>query len=495
MSWVAIAGLVCAAQTTPDTMPPNSWLSVPNTKMSAVAPAPGQFPGTWAIVGPNSVIIAWCGGALDTRRNRLVLWGGGHADYYGNELYSFDIPTLRWSRLNDPFVNPVMDEEVNADGTPNSRHTYGGLTYIAHADRFFGQAGALAGSGFARCDRTWTFDFAAGRWEDRKPPGATAGGGAGVTCSYDPTTRKVWWGCDSTTAPGGLWSYDYDSNAWTRHSSDNIYEHTSTVDTKRGLWVAVGNGQVVAYDLRSGNFTQQTWTTTGAGALIAKTAPGVDYDPVSDRIVAWHGGAVYALDLDTKVWTAYNPPGAPPTTGNGIYNRWKYVPSVNAFIVVTDWEENVHFYKFTAGGGVPPSSDTTPPVVTITSPGSGPAPSNPATVTGTASDAGGITSVTWTNAATGASGTATGTTSWTADIPLVAGANVITVTATDMAGNSASATVTLDVAGGVPAPTPPPANREGKNGDGALNDGLCGLLGAEGLVLAAAALLLKGRFR
>jgi hypothetical protein len=91
--------------------------------------------------------------------------------------------------------------------------------------------------------------------------------------------------------------------------------------------------------------------------------------------------------------------------------------------------------------------DTTPPTLTITSPSSGPAFSSPATVTGTASDAGGISQVTWSNGLTGQSGTATGTTNWSAKVPLGPGSNVITITATDLAGNSATSTVTLSFAG------------------------------------------------
>src|SRR6185436_15194273 len=53
------------------------------------------------------------------------------------------------------------------------------------------------------------------------------------------------------------------------------------------------------------------------------------------------------------------------------------------------------------------------------------------TLTGTAADANGIARVTWTNDRGGA-GTTKGTTAWTADgIPLKAGLNTITITATD----------------------------------------------------------------
>jgi len=389
------------AQTTPDTMPVNTWLAVPNTHMRSVAPTNGQFAGTWGTSGPTAVIVAWGGAALDTKRSRLVLWGGGHADYYGNELYAFDVPTLSWQRLTNPTVNPVMDQEVNADGTPNSRHTYGGLAYIAHADRFFGQAGALAGIGFANCSRTWTFDFVAKQWANRNPA-TTPGGGIGGNCSYDPATRKVWW-CSASGSFAGLWSYDYDTNAWAKHNSDNFYYYSSAIDTKRGVMVVVGNGEIFSYAIGSGNYTKSAWTTTGGNALLANSNPGFDYDPITDRFVGWCGGAVYALDPVTKVWTSYNPPGAPIVTGlyptegpgyqTGIYGRWRYVPSVNAFALVTSIDDDVHFYKFSAGGGNQPPGDITPPTCGLSAPATNATLTGQVTVSATASDANGVVGV------------------------------------------------------------------------------------------------------
>jgi hypothetical protein len=329
-------------QITPETMSANSWLSVTNTPMGAVAPTYGQFPGTWGVGGPSQVIGAWGGAALDTKRSQLILWGGGHADYYGNELYAFDIPTLSWSRITDPFINPVLDQEVNADGTPNSRHTYSGLAYISHADRFFGIGGSLAGIGFAGCNRTWTFDFTTNKWSDRNPVSGPATG-FGFNCSYDSTTKKVWLGTIT-----GLWSYDYNQNIWMNHNSDNFYYHTSTMDTKRGTYVVVGNGEVFSYDIANGNYVKNVWSTTGGDRFIANGQIGFDYDPVSDRYVGFSSDSVYALDPVTKTWTAYGPAGAPGVP-NGIFGRWRYVPSVNAFILVTSASDDVHFYKFSAG--------------------------------------------------------------------------------------------------------------------------------------------------
>ena len=110
--------------------------------------------------------------------------------------------------------------------------------------------------------------------------------------------------------------------------------------------------------------------------------------------------------------------------------------------------------SFTAAGdtltrivtGTGSGTDTAAPTVTITTPTANPtfSTTNPLlNLGGTAADNVGVTQVTWANSR-GGSGTASGTTSWTASgIVLQLGANVLTVTARDAAGNTATDSVTV----------------------------------------------------
>jgi hypothetical protein len=106
--------------------------------------------------------------------------------------------------------------------------------------------------------------------------------------------------------------------------------------------------------------------------------------------------------------------------------------------------------------------DTTPPTVAIASPTSGDTyaatsatPNLP--IGGTSSDNAAVTQVTWQNSL-GGSGVASGTSAWNATVPMLLGTNVITVTATDAAGNRATdvLTVTYTLASPAPAPAPVP---------------------------------------
>ena len=342
-------------------MSANSWKEVDNTQLADVAPSSSEYPFL-ASRGTIKGLLAWSGAAFNSKQNQLVVWGGGHADYLGNELYAFDVNNLRWIRLTNP-SQPNLCNQINNDGTPNSRHTYNGLAYIEHANRLFASGGALAClDGGCGADMTWVFNFSTNQWTNRSPSHRPHTQCENLSV-YDPETKKVWWFDGITGQSNGLWSYDYDSNQWTKHNSDLLVRRTAVVDTNRGFLVVVGKGEVLAYDIRNSNFTKQIWNTTGGSSFISQEKPGLAYDPTTDRIVGWAGGSVYALNLETKVWSSYNASGAPTPNPTGVFGLWRYVPNVNAFIVVSSVNNNVHFYKFSTGLGAPPdpSVDITPP--------------------------------------------------------------------------------------------------------------------------------------
>jgi hypothetical protein len=81
-------------------------------------------------------------------------------------------------------------------------------------------------------------------------------------------------------------------------------------------------------------------------------------------------------------------------------------------------------------GGPPSLAIVTPSITTLST------ASASVTVSGVASSSAGVRSVTW-STNFGASGTASGTTSWSATIPLITGSNAITILATDAAGRTA----------------------------------------------------------
>jgi hypothetical protein len=173
-----------------------------------------------------------------------------------------------------------------------------------------------------------------------------------------------------------------------------------------------------------GSFAEQTFTVsnTGGGTISGSASVVAPFSIVSGSPFTLSGvGATQAVNVRFT-----------PTTTTTVSTNLSFTASGG-----------------TIGGivtGTGTGSDTTPPKVTMTSPTSSltyTATGSSLTLQGTASDNVGVTQVTWVNSR-GGSGTATGTSSWIASaIALQLGSNVLTVTARDAAGNTATANLTV----------------------------------------------------
>ena len=345
------------------TLTPGTWCYVANSPMRGVAyqwPTGATYSGNG--IGVEGVMDLWSGGAYDTKRDRLMVWGGGHNGYGGNEIYAFEVNTLRWSRLYDPVV-PSRCVAQYSDGSPASSHSYGFVEYLANVDRFAAfETGAwcLDGIGFPAAH---AYNPANASWE-RWPDNPVAGY---AQSAYDPVSGHVWVKGNS----GRCYVAEFDPLAkkWQIRSDwEGCYAYypTMVVDYDRRLLIAIGEGKQWAWDIsKPGILTRINLKTGGNQAIVNASAPGLAYDPVSKRVVGWYSGAeVYSLNTETWQWelTLAAANAVIPTTPNlrGTYGRFRYVPSKNAFIVVNRVDENVYFYKLSTGGGIPrPKSPTT----------------------------------------------------------------------------------------------------------------------------------------
>ena len=81
---IALAPVLCLAGGLPDGL---GWHELPNTQIRPLCPSDALYPGISGNTCCDSVIIAWGGAAFDVVGNRLLITGGGHGDYAGNEVY------------------------------------------------------------------------------------------------------------------------------------------------------------------------------------------------------------------------------------------------------------------------------------------------------------------------------------------------------------------------------------------------------------------------
>jgi hypothetical protein len=138
-------------------MPSDTWTSIPNTSFAPFCTA-HENPAVVAVEGCVAVINDWSGGTFDDGDHRMILWGGGHDGYWGNEVYAFTLSTMSWSLLTTatPLTAAQTSVDPLYDGNPDSRHTYDGLAYVSDLRAMYAWGGSGASNGFS-LDTGWLF--------------------------------------------------------------------------------------------------------------------------------------------------------------------------------------------------------------------------------------------------------------------------------------------------------------------------------------------------
>ena len=365
---------LASAQSIPTTL---GWYQIPNTKLRSVCPNPSTYPQIQGIEGCSAIVEDWSGGAFDSARNRLLILGGGHGGYAGNEVYALDLDTLTMERLNEPST-VVRDGCTNngtyADGKPVARHTYNHLEYLPNQDSVFLWGGGQWQSGCAGQGDTWLFNLTNLSWTleiaNTNPTGPSANFGRGA--AYDPNTGLVYLRDDFD-----LYSYNPVTNAWIKRSSSsfgmNDYK-TGVIDPVRKKYFLHGdvsgtNPTLYWYDISSPTATVpiQSGQTSGCAGFIGNYKAGIAYDPAQNRIVGWNGGnTIYILNPDTLSCTTVSYSGGPTTSvANGTFGRFRYSPSLNVFVVCNSVDADCYALRLTSGTTPPPPPPPPPPTGSV----------------------------------------------------------------------------------------------------------------------------------
>jgi len=360
VSQAAQGNVAKPAPSSPEDLNTVGWHQLPNTKLASVCP-----PNTeqYAFRSRcNNVIAAWSGGIADQKRNRLIIWGGGHNDYYGNELYALDLNEMKLTRLNDPSPLAASSPPLPCvaqlpDGKPNARHTYGGLSYIAHADLMYAFGGIVACTSGGGTNDTWTLNLETLKWTrmdiPNKSPARTINGV--IMSDYDPNSKLVF--LHNTR---DFYAYDVQTNKYDRHQYDArevSYHMSAVIDPVRELFLMFGGAQdgtggggvKVIHIGPKGNFQTQDWNSQvkGCEGLLGAAYPGLAFDPVQRLVVGWGGGdTVYLFNPDTKSCSSLTysgGPGAPQA--DGTHGRFRYFEKLDAFALVNDYAQNAYILR------------------------------------------------------------------------------------------------------------------------------------------------------
>ncbi|HLP41487.1 MAG TPA: hypothetical protein VK465_08275, partial [Fibrobacteria bacterium] len=179
------------------------WYEVPNSNLDAVAQTP-KPPG-WSYFRD---IMDYNGGAFDTRRNRLLVTLGGYTAYAGNEVYAFDVDSLKWFRIKNGSTYYDKDDTLfayykNGGAVPDSQqprpgYTFDQIEYDSTSDNLH-----IFGVPFAyKNGTTWRnihrLNLSTLNWSYGGDIGHDIYGGS--VSARDPATGKIWFLGNGTTS-------------------------------------------------------------------------------------------------------------------------------------------------------------------------------------------------------------------------------------------------------------------------------------------------------
>src|SRR5271157_2182425 len=367
------------------------WRELANTKMTSVCL--GDVPnGMYADRSMTTTtnynfncnnLVPWSGGAGDDVNQQLIVWGGGHSDYAGNEVFVLKLNgTPSWQRFTNPtypipntydgkaweglqpyYVLLGSGGQYQPGASPSSRHTYNSLQYVPYQNKLYSFGGGVANiGGFS--SETWTLDMATKTWTMLGPPFSKSPGYP--TTAYNPRNGHIVMHDKSWS----LLDFDPHSKKWTTLSSQLHVNDgtTAAVDPVNNLLVIVGGGAaypsvsnyrtVQVFSLSSHNW--QAWNNSGCdlvyydGGFVWDSALGlmVGYPGGGDQIyllntgpndlMTKYGSVASHKCLDVTVSAAPNPvkgvdypedPEGAGSSNHGIFGRFAYPPSLDLFVV------------------------------------------------------------------------------------------------------------------------------------------------------------------
>ncbi len=373
---------------------------------------------TWVQVSQGDVtapanIMSYSGGWYDPQNHQFCIFGGGHWDYSGNEVWCLDIATLSWQEMYAPDVvttqggdqgaynnydnsrypgalfNPAGESIANAN--PASKHTYDQMEYVEGLGPVI-WGGYAWGDGVTTgwcdmCDDTWAFNFTTTNWQylydgTNPSPNTTAGVGASA---YSSTSNLLY-----SLVQGNTWTFNPVNNRWaqinTTGNAPYSIEMTMEYDSKRNVLYTFGgtypdNPNLYRFDIATSTWTQLSPSGTGPGVNTVR-GPGVAYDEANDVLLVYKNGNIWAYNPNDNNWAQYSPTVRPASGGYDPYGRFRYDPINNGawLHILENGQHTTWFYRF-SNSGTPP---TQPPAPTVSF------SANPLSV-----PAGGQTTLTW----------------------------------------------------------------------------------------------------
>lgn len=345
-------------------------MAVPMSSLSELITT--MQPGTWSLANQNTfnsvwtppehrvgnnisgIIRAWSSFAWDSNRGDMILYGGGHANYAGNDVYIWHSSNLQWERASLPTQVEQVTVGAHSDwltvdngATPSSAHTYDNSVFLPNLDRFLSFGGYSYGQGSAylkvgsngQFANTGPYLFNPNLADGNKVGGATGTGvdpttvggnmwqnrdnaisgsfGSGMAVAAQENGKDVIYSIRELYTPGdSLYKYvindidDPSKDTWTLVgtpvSSTIRGQGAAAIDTANNIIVRTGVNNFNLYgtpvsidffywDLNQAGVSQEksfnvTDNTGGTFPFANISSMGLQYDPVGERFMLWGDG-------------------------------------------------------------------------------------------------------------------------------------------------------------------------------------------------------------
>jgi hypothetical protein len=356
----------------------SEWTTLPNSTLTASGIGwAGTHPG--GTDNYEAVVNAWGGGILNTvgvhhggafvSGTFLVLFGGGHGNYGGNELYAYgplEADSPIWRRLTNPTI-PPPDDVARVGGYPVSRHTYDSLVYLPTLNKMLCIGAPSYHTGYA-LNSSDIFDFSVNPgvqnpWSpnDVGFPAYNGGGYGAINLlsGYNKQTGKAW-GMGRGNAQE-LGSWDATTGTWTNYAKDNPFGANNTkaaIDRNNNLFVFINGSTVYVQNLAAPGSTIYSPSAVGSGPPTGDGST-IEYDEAGSRFVVWNtsGKTLYFLTPganplaggDAWTWTTVTPgTGSIPANAvaQGTFGRFRMNNGVLRGVVLMPAQtQPIVFYK------------------------------------------------------------------------------------------------------------------------------------------------------
>jgi hypothetical protein len=246
----------------------------------------------------------------------MIVFGGGHNDYFGSDVHAFDLATRQWMRVSDGYVSGAANEygagavypdSVYPDGSPLPPHTYGYVQYDPVGNDYLLLKGQLElGPDVKATPISHMFNLDSLTWR-RGPRHPSAVLGSGGWSAWD-ASRRIIWGHSGDSGNGFIgFSPDGDNGDGTFGSWTALYpkkmqsaDHNAmAMDPEGDIIVVVAGAANTLYALDpsapEGDFVQLS--STGEPPVLAECA-ALEYAPNLHRLVyysAKNGPQLYSI--------------------------------------------------------------------------------------------------------------------------------------------------------------------------------------------------------